>query len=103
MDSSEQCRLLALDFAEKDSTADVLEEQKKIIFAELVNFYRATEKAISAAEYQARADERYRQIEAQRANAKTAANIAKAELKSKELAFEFWRTREATKRQEMKL
>lgn len=101
--SAEDYRLLAVDFAKKDSIADELEERKKIVFAELVNQFRATEKSISAAEYQARASERYTLIEAERSNAKTAANIAKAELKSKELAFEFWRTREATKRQEMRL
>lgn len=103
MDAAENYRLLAIDFAEKESEADRLEEQKKIIFAELVNFYRGTEKAISAAEYKARADDKYREVEARRSNAKTAANIAKAELKAKELAFDFWRTKEATNRKLMQM
>ena len=49
-ESTEQYRLDAIDCANKEGNAGRLEEQKKIVFAELVNHYRLSEKTISAAE-----------------------------------------------------
>ncbi len=102
-ESVERYRLLALDYATKEGLADTADAKRKIIFAELVNHYRGTEKSIGGAEYRARADPRFIEAEELRSKSRTAANLAKAEVKAKEIAFEFWRTREATKRQEMKL
>jgi len=101
--SAEQYRLLAVDYAEKEGEANRLEEKKKIVFAELVNQFRRDEKAVVAAEYKARAAEPYKDIIDQYTAARTAANIAKAELRAKEIGFETWRTKEATKRTEMRL
>jgi hypothetical protein len=99
--ATEEYRLLAVDAAKKRSAADKLEEHKKIVFAELVNQFRKTESAISGAEYKARASDAYKTIIEQYTGARTLANIALAELKSKEVMFEAWRTRESTKRAEM--
>lgn len=100
---SEKYRLLACEFAAKEGVANKLEEQKKIVFAELVNHYRETESAISAAEYRARADQRFKDLVQEMIAARTDANVAKADVKAMEIGFEYWRTTEASRRQEMKM
>lgn len=100
-DPSEKFRLCALESARAESEADRLEGLLKITFAELVNQSNAT--SVAKAENEARASERYRTLWETLVHARTAANIAKAELESMRVRFEYWRTREATKRAEMKL
>lgn len=99
----EQYRLCAVDCAKKRSAAETLEERKKIRYAELVNQYRKDEKAISGAEYRARGSDAYKEIVEEYTTARTLANIAQAELKSRELSFEAWRSANAMKRAEMGL
>ena len=100
-DYTERYRLAQVDWAEKDGEADRLEETKKIIFSELFN--QSDEKTAAKAEHWARCHERYRQAMNDAVKAKTAANIARAEVKAMEMKFERWRTMESTKRAEMSL
>ena len=91
----------AVKAAELDGAARMLEEMKKILLSELVN--QSEKSSISKAEHWARDQSQYREHIEKMVNARTAANVAKAEWEATQMRFEAWRTLESTKRAEMNL
>ena len=91
---------LAKQWAELDGEARRLEKMEKVVFSEVVN---QLEGSIALREHAARANPQYRDIMDRMIKARTAANIAKAEVDAAEMRFEAWRTAQATKRAEMSL
>lgn len=100
-DPQERYRLAAVDWAEKDGAARLLEEMRKSLLAELVN--QSNETTLGKAEHWARDHRRYRDHLEKMVVARTAANIAKAKLDAMNMGFEMWRTKQATRRAEMNL
>ncbi len=85
-----------------DGVADLADAHRKMVRSEIKNQLRgemsnaaATDEAEGRAEYQGA---RARAIEA-----RTLANITRAEFQGYELRFECWRTKNATRRAEMKI
>ena len=99
-DFPEQYRVKAQEWARTDGEARKLEKMEKIIFSEIVN---QSEGAISAREHAARANPAYKDASQAAIGARTRANLLKAELEGMEMAWETWRTLNATKRAEMRV
>jgi len=99
----EERRLLGVTWGKLDGEAKRLDEMKSVILAECFNHHRIDSGSDKKAEMRSKADERYKTAITNAAEARTAANIALASVKAYELAFDAWRTMNATRRQEMKL
>lgn len=97
----EQFRLLGERWAEQDGVARGLEEMRKSILSELVN--QSAHSAISRAEHDAQASQRYKAHVRQMIQERTAANVLKAQLNALQMQFELWRSGNAMKRAEMRL
>ena len=92
----------ALDEAAKaKAAADQAEELRKIVFSELVN--QSGAKSAAAAEHEARASERYREMTTAMCEARTKANIAVAHAEGLRCRFEAYRSEAATAREQMKM
>ena len=100
-ETAEKFRLQQIEWAKADGEARRLEKLEKIIFSELVNQSGAP--SISAKEHWARAHKNYRMHCQQMTDARTQANILKGEISGMEMAFEKWRTQQATRRAEMNI
>ena len=94
---------LAEAYANAQSEADRLDGMRKRIFSLMVIEFTGEGKSNAAAEHLARASDQYGEILEKHSDAATAANLARAVYDSKKVAFEFWRTKESTKRAEMNL
>ena len=94
----EQYRIKAQEWAVADGEARKLEKMEKIVFSEIVN---QSEGSISSREHAARANAAYKQAVSDALGARTKANILKAELDGMEMAWQTWRTLNATRRAEM--
>lgn len=97
---TEKYRLKAVAWAEKDGEARLAERRRKRVFSEIVN---QSDGSIAQREHAARCHTHYRDIDMAAERLRTEANVLKAELDAMQLAFEYWRTRESTKRAEMTL
>lgn len=81
--------------AERIHDAELQEEKKKIVFAELCNL---AEGSIAAKEKAALADKKYLEQVRKAIEARRGANKAKAYLEGVRTQFELWRSLEATER-----
>ncbi len=86
-----------------DGKARELEEIRKSIRAEISNQGRRDGLSATAADSEAEAKPQYRAHVQEMVTARTAANVKRAEAQGYELRWETWRTRNATRRAEMKI
>tara|TARA_R100001082_G_C4237652_1_gene105945 strand:+ start:45 stop:395 length:351 start_codon:yes stop_codon:yes gene_type:complete len=91
----------AVKAAELDGAARMLEKMERVLLSELVN--QSGESSISKAEHWARRHERFKAHIVEMVEARTAANVAKAEWEATQMRFEAWRTQQATHRAEINL
>ena len=92
-----------MDFAEKQSEADRLDGIRKRQFSVLVNHYTAEGNSTAASQHLARADDAYEKVMTEHHEANREANLARAMYDSKKISMDYWRTRQATKRAQMKM
>ncbi|MGI9489056.1 MAG: hypothetical protein ACR2RF_24860 [Geminicoccaceae bacterium] len=97
---AEQFRLKAEEWARFNGEADRLEHMRKIVLGELVNQIGGP---IGKAEHEAHAHGKYQLHIGYMTEARTRANIAKAQMEAMRMRFEGWRTKNATRRAEMKV
>ncbi len=102
-DLVEACNLARDEWVQLDGKARELEEIRKSIRAETSNQGRRDGLSATAADSEAEAKWEYREHVQEMVNARTAANAKRAEVQGYELRWETWRTRNATRRAEMKL
>ena len=88
------------EWATLDEAARKLDELKKACLAEIFN---REEGAIGVRENAALASKRYQDYVYDMCEAKTKANVAKAEADAMKMLWETWRSKNATKREEMRL
>lgn len=97
---TEQWTRLTKEWVRLDGQASKLEKLEKIVFSEIVQREGGS---VAAREHAARASVQYRTHCLQTIEARTAANMARAEADGMKMRFEAWRTISATKRAEMQL
>lgn len=98
---SEQFRLAAKDWVDKDSAASMLEETKSAVLSQ--RMAALGDMAVSKAELQVKASQEWREFVEGMVRARTSANLAKVKLEWIRLKFNEWQSDAATKRAEMKL
>jgi hypothetical protein len=98
---SEQFRLAAKDWVDKDSAASMLEETKTAVLAQ--RMAALGDMPVNRAEQIVKASKEWHDWIAGMVNARTAANLAKVKLEWVRMRFNEWQSEEATKRAEMKL
>lgn len=98
---SEQFRLAAKDWVDKDSAASILEETKSAVLSQ--RMAALGDMAVSKAEMTVKASADWREFVTSMVEARTAANLAKVKMEWLRLRFSEWQSEEATKRAEMKL
>ena len=98
---SEQFRLAAKDWVDKDSAASMLEETKSAVLSQ--RMAALGDMAVSKAELQVKASQEWREFVEGMVRARTSANLAKVKLEWIRLKFNEWQSEAATKRAEMKL
>lgn len=96
---AERMRLAGEDWSDKDAAANLLEETKKSVLAELIN--NADGSSMAAKESQAQADPAYKLHLTNMVNARKEANRARVKYDSARAWVELIRTSEATRRTEM--
>ena len=97
---AEEFRLKAEEWAKLNGEAERLDHMRKVVLGEIVNQIGG---AIGKAEHQAHAHPSYIKHLNEMTEARTKANIAKAQMESMRMRFEGWRTLNATKRAQMNL
>jgi len=97
---AERMRLAGEDWSDKDAAANLLEETKKSVLAELMN--QAKGSSVAAKESEALADPAYKLHLANMVNARKDANRARVKYDCAKAWVELVRTAEASKRQEMR-
>jgi hypothetical protein len=90
-----------IDWAKADFEARKTEKYVKRIFAQLIIL--GDEKSVAAREYSATCHQQFIDAQEKALVAETDANIAKAKLEAVRVAYEMWRTLNATAREEMRL
>ncbi len=98
---SEQYRIAAKDWVEKDAAARLLEESKTAVLAQRMK--NLGDMPTSHAERDIKASKEWHEWIASMVNAKTAANLAKVKMEYVKMKFHEWQSAEANKRAEMKL
>lgn len=98
---SEQFRLAAKDWVDKDAAASMLEETKSAVLSQ--KMAALGDIAVSKAELTVKASPEWSEFVERMVNARTSANLAKVKLEWVRLKFNEWQSEEATKRAEMKL
>ncbi len=101
MNPSEQYRLAAKDWVEKDAASRLLEESKTAVLAQRMK--NLGDMPTSHAERDVKASKEWHEWIASMVNAKTAANLAKVKMEYVKMKFHEWQSKEANKRAEMKL
>ena len=91
----------AHEYARLDGEARMLEKMEKILFSELVN--QSDENSVAKCEHWARGHVTYKDHVLKMVDARTKANLGKAEWDVTQMKFEAWRTQQATTRAEMNL
>jgi hypothetical protein len=97
---AERMRLAGEDWSDLDCAANLLEESRKSVLAELVN--QSSGGSIAAKESEALANPAYRLHITNMVNARREANRARVKYDTSKAWVELVRTFEATKRQEMR-
>lgn len=98
---SEQFRLAAKDWVDKDSAASMLEETKSAVLSQ--RMAALGDMAVSKAELAVKASPEWHEFVEGMVRARTSANLAKVKLEWIRLKFNEWQSEAATKRAEMKL
>lgn len=98
---SEQFRLAARDWVDKDSAASMLEETKTAVLAQRMS--ALGDMPVNRAEQIVKASPEWHEWIAGMVNARTTANLAKVKLEWVRMRFSEQQSFEATKRAEMKL
>ena len=98
---SEQFRLAAKDWVDKDAAASMLEETKTAVLAQ--RMAALGDMPVNRAEQIVKGSQEWHDWIAGMVNARTAANLAKVKLEWVRMRFNEWQSEEATKRAEMKL
>jgi hypothetical protein len=98
---SEQFRLAAKDWVDKDSAASMLEETKSAVLSQ--KMAALGDMPVSKAELTVKASEEWHEFVKGMVNARTSANLAKVKLEWIRLKFNEWQSENATKRAEMRL
>lgn len=97
---AERMRLAGEEWSDLDAAANMLEESRKSILAELIN--QASGGSIAAREYEALANPAYKLHITNMVNARREANRARVKYDTAKAWVELVRTSEATKRAEMR-
>jgi hypothetical protein len=100
-DLPEQWRLASEEWIELDGAARLLEENKKIIFSQIMSEW--PDIPVNKAEHKARRDPRYTELIEKMVEARTTANIHRIRAEYMRMKFEDNRTREVTRRAEMNI
>lgn len=98
---SEQFRLVAKDWVEKDGAARLLEESKTPTLAQ--HMKRHGDVPAAHAERDVKASEEWSDYIKVMTDARTAANLAKVKMEYVRMKFSEWQSEEATKRAESRL
>lgn len=98
---SEQFRLAAKDWVDKDSAASMLEETKTAVLAQ--RMAALGDMPVNRAEQIVKASPEWHDWIGGMVNARTAANLAKVKLEWTRMRFNEWQSENATKRAEMRL
>lgn len=98
---SEQYRLAAKDWVDKDSAASLLEETKSAVLSQ--KMAALGDMAVSKAELNVKASPEWMDFVVKMVNARTAANLSKVKMEWIRLKFHEWQSENATKRAEMRL
>lgn len=96
-------RLIELgeDWADKNSSADLLEESRKSVRAQIAMHYMTEAKTAAKAEMMAEADDGYVEHVKAMVEARRKANLAKVNYEAAKTWIELSRTKEATRRTEL--
>lgn len=98
---SEQFRLSAKDWVEKDSAANLLEETKSAVLSQMMA--RLGDIPVSHAERAVKSSEEWMDFVTKMVRAREAANLAKVRCEYIRMKFQEWSSFNATKRAEMRL
>lgn len=98
---SEQFRLAAKDWVDKDSAASLLEETKSAVLSQ--RMAALGEMAVSKAELAVKSTDDWRSHVESIVKARELANLAKVKMEWVRMRFSEWQSEAATKRAEMKL
>lgn len=98
---SEQFRIAAKDWVDKDSAASMLEETKSAVLAQ--RMAALGDMPVNRAEQTVKASPEWHDWIAGMVNARTVANLAKVKLEWTRMRFNEWQSENATKRAEMRL
>ncbi|RZN19496.1 hypothetical protein [Bradyrhizobium sp. Leo121] len=98
---SEQFRLAAKDWVEKDSAANLLEETKSAVLSQMMT--RLGDVPVSHAERSVKSSEEWLDFVKKMVRAREAANLAKVRCEYIRMKFQEWSSYNATKRAEMRL
>lgn len=98
---SEQFRIAAKDWVDKDSAASMLEESKSAVLARLVS--AMGDIPVNRAETTVKASEEWQDYITKMVNARGAASFAKVRCEFLRMKFSEWQSAEASKRAEMRL
>lgn len=98
---SEQFRLAAKDWVDKDSAASMLEETKTAVLSQ--RMAALGDMPVNRAEQIVKASPEWHEWIAGMVKARTTANLAKVKLEWVRMRFQEWQSENATKRAEMRL
>lgn len=98
---SEQFRLVAKDWVEKDSAANLLEETKSAVLSQMMA--RLGDIPVSHAERAVKSSEQWMDFVTKMVRAREAANLAKVHCEFIKMKFSEWQSHNANKRAEMRL
>lgn len=98
---SEQFRLVAKDYVDKDSAASMLEEMKSAVLSQ--KMAALGDMPVSRAESTVKASPEWADYIRRMVEARTAANLSKVKMEWLRLKFSEWQSESANRRAEMKL
>jgi len=98
---AEQYRLAGHDWADLDAAANLLEDSKSAVMAQMQT--KLGDMPVNRAEQTVKASPEWEFYINKTVEARRAANIAKVNLEATKMAFNEWNNREANARQEMKM
>ncbi len=98
---SEQFRVCAKDWVDKDTAANMLEESKSAVLARLIS--DQGDMPVNRAETNVKASQEWQDYIEQMVNARSAASLAKVKCEYVRMRFNEWQSAEATARAERRL
>lgn len=98
---SEQYRMAARDWVEKDSAASMLEECKSAVLAQMMGRYG--ELAVNRAEMTVKGSEEWKDYITKMVRARESANLAKVKIEWLRMRFNEWTSEEANERVKARL